>query len=101
MLLGLGFIGNRNLIGENENERIGGRLRIGRAFADKKLKVSLNTSYTINTLNGDGNGASLSNSLSISFKPTKQISGSIRLNNLNRIGTVSYTHLTLPTICSV
>ncbi len=87
LLLGIGFIGNRNIIGSNESERLGGRLRIGKAFAQKKLRLSLNSSYTLNTLNGESNGASLSNNISLVFKPTKKFSASIRLNNLNRIGT--------------
>lgn len=86
LILGFGFIGNRNLIGSNENERLGGRLRIGRGFAQKKVRINLNTSYTVNSLNGDNNGASLSNNLSLVVKPSKQFSGSLRVNYLNRLG---------------
>ncbi|MEL6989555.1 MAG: hypothetical protein AAGK97_17230, partial [Bacteroidota bacterium] len=78
------FLYNQNNAGENENQRLGGNLRISKRLLDKKLSLNTAFGYMLNSINGVDDGNSITGRLGIRYKINPQYATTLNLNYLNR-----------------
>ncbi len=82
--VGTSILANRNVIGDNENARLGANIRASKRFMDKKLSVSAGLGITKNFINNISDGNTVIGNIGLRFKLKRSMNISLNTNILNR-----------------
>jgi hypothetical protein len=80
---------NKNIVGDNENQRIGANASYSKRVIEKKGRLNTNLGFTMNSLNSESDGASINTGVGFRYKVKKKLSTAVNANLVFRISETS------------
>jgi hypothetical protein len=80
---------NKNIVGLNQNQRIGANFGYSKSIKEKKGRLNANLGFTKNSLNQESDGSSINTGFGFKYKVKKKLSAGINTNLVFRISETS------------
>tara|TARA_B110000902_G_scaffold266321_1_gene353625 strand:- start:4152 stop:5885 length:1734 start_codon:yes stop_codon:yes gene_type:complete len=80
---------NKNIVGLNQNQRIGANFGYSKSIKEKKGRLNANLGFTKNSLNQESDGSSINTGFGFKYKVKKKLSAGINTNFVFRISETS------------